>query len=84
MCDRKGLLFGLFLGGLAGMVAGMLLAPERGEDTRQKLREQARTSAEEFSVRLKDGAQDFVRMARDRTPGGSESEYSAGEHELEI
>lgn len=86
MCDRKGLLCGLLLGGLAGLAAGMLVAPERGEDARRKLREQARTSAEEFAVKLKDGAEDIMHVARDHIPTedgptekpGEEQEFEVG------
>lgn len=30
-------LFGLILGGMAGVVAGLLLAPDSGEETRRKV-----------------------------------------------
>lgn len=51
-------LFGLVLGGLAGYLAGVLSAPQSGEDTRQELSGRAielRERAGETASRVRDG-----------------------------
>lgn len=57
--DRKGgsFTFGLLAGGLIGLALALLLAPERGEETRSRVRSQAGPLAE----RVKDTVQSAVR-----------------------
>lgn len=69
------LFVGMMLGGVMGFVAGLMVAPESGEDTRDRLREQARTmaeefreGAEEFTVKLKDGAEEVMRRSQENLP----------------
>lgn len=50
----KGLLKTLSLGGLLGLVAGLLFAPQKGEDSRKKLREAIEKGKEKFQE-LKEG-----------------------------
>lgn len=43
----------LFAGALVGAAAGVLLAPEKGEDTRKKLKEQGSRIAEKVNEALR-------------------------------
>jgi hypothetical protein len=44
--DRTGLLVGLLVGAVAGMALGMLLAPKRGGETREMLRQRIASGTE--------------------------------------
>ena len=47
-----GFLTGLFLGGLAGAITALLLAPQSGEETRQQLQERAVKISEDAADRF--------------------------------
>lgn len=42
------LLRGLTIGGILGFIAGLLFAPERGEETRKKVKEMVEKGKEKF------------------------------------
>lgn len=46
--DRKKFLAGMFVGGLLGTVAGVLLAPKSGEETREDLKSAAKDAKEKL------------------------------------
>ncbi len=57
-------LAGLILGAAAGVVAGLLLAPEKGSVTREKLKKKAQDFSEEFEGKAKEfskKAEDFAK-----------------------
>ena len=55
MKDDKGkVIFSLIAGATAGIVAGLLLAPETGDDTRSNLRKSVSKWSDGLSKRLKD------------------------------
>jgi gas vesicle protein len=55
MKDDKGkVIFSLIAGATAGIVAGLLLAPETGDDTRSNLRESAKKLGGDLSKLVKD------------------------------
>jgi gas vesicle protein len=49
-----GFFAGLFLGGVAGAVTALLLAPRSGEETRQQLQEQARKLTDQTTATVED------------------------------
>jgi gas vesicle protein len=49
-----GFFAGLFLGGVAGAVTALLLAPKSGEETRQQLQEQARKLSDQTTATVED------------------------------
>ena len=75
MSETKDFVVGFLVGGLVGLGAGILLAPDSGENTRNRIKLQAqnvagdvRDSASEFTIRLKDGAEDAMRRAGAEDP----------------
>ncbi len=75
MSDNTNFVVGVLVGGLVGVAAGLMLAPDSGEKTREKLKEQAkvvaddvRDSAGEFTIRLKDGAEEVMKKASSKIP----------------
>lgn len=50
---------GIFAGGLGGFLAGLLLAPQRGEESRQQLKQKA----EEVTERVKRMSEDLKQKA---------------------
>ncbi len=42
MSDTTDFLLGMVIGGVLGFAAGLMVAPESGDETRQKLKEQAK------------------------------------------
>lgn len=50
------LVAGLFIGAAAGLIAGVLFAPDKGTETRRKIADKAG----DFTDELKDGFNDFV------------------------
>ncbi|MFO7941747.1 MAG: YtxH domain-containing protein [Bacillota bacterium] len=91
MSDNTNFVFGVLAGGLVGLAAGILLAPESGEKTREKLKEQARVvaddvreSAGEFTIKLKDGAEEAMKRAQSKVPYENlESSLAEAEKKLE-
>jgi gas vesicle protein len=49
-----GFLTGLFLGGVAGAVTALLLAPQSGQETRQQLQDKAMKLSEQTSATVED------------------------------
>jgi gas vesicle protein len=49
-----GFFTGLFLGGLAGAVTALLLAPQSGQETRQQLQDKATKLSEQTSAKVDD------------------------------
>jgi gas vesicle protein len=47
-CSPETVLLAFLGGAIGGMIAGILLAPKSGEDTRRELKEQARKTEEEI------------------------------------
>lgn len=56
--DGGGFLTGMIFGGIVGFVAGMVLAPRSGDETRTVLSERGQE--------LRDKADDFIAAARER------------------
>ena len=91
MSDNTNFVVGVLVGGLVGLAAGVMLAPESGEKTRQKLKEQARVvaddvrdSAGEFTIKLKDGAEEVMKRAQSQVPYETlESSLAEAEKKLE-
>lgn len=60
MQDTKGkVIFSLLAGATAGIVTGLLLAPETGDETRSGLKKSASKFSEDLSKLLKDGLSRF-------------------------
>lgn len=60
---------GLLIGSIVGVVAGVLLAPKPGDQTRAELIEQSetwRTRAEELAARVRERVGPTVEMVRER------------------
>jgi gas vesicle protein len=55
--DKTGLLVGLLAGAIVGMALGMLLAPKRGGETREMLRQRIASGMERVR-RLRRGEED--------------------------
>ncbi len=79
MTDTGDFLLGMVVGGILGFAAGLMVAPESGESTRERLRDQARSvaeefreGAEEFTIKLKDGAEEVMKRASTQMPGPEE------------
>jgi gas vesicle protein len=49
-----GFFTGLFLGGIAGAVTALLLAPQSGEETRQQIHQQARKLSDQTTATVED------------------------------
>ncbi len=62
--DNLGFIFAFVAGALCGAIAGILLAPQSGEETRKKLQEQAEKIRERGAV--------FVEKAHDLIEEGKE------------
>ncbi len=85
MSDATDFLLGMVVGGVMGFVAGLMVAPESGDETRHKLREQARVMADdfrdgagEFTVKLKDGAEEVMRRASRHIPSADDLDDKLG------
>lgn len=59
------LLAGAVIGGAMGFAAGMLLAPEKGEDTRKKVKNAIDDLTEEFSEKVEEMVDKFGDMVED-------------------
>ena len=76
MKDDKGkVIFSLIAGATAGIVAGLLLAPETGDDTRSNLRK----SVAKWAGDLSKLAQDALAKAQVPTPGHPAPDTAASE-----
>ena len=70
---------GLILGGIIGALAGLLLAPKPGEETRSRVRERTavlRQKAEELTAEARELVRDMIeegRAAASRMKAGRES-----------
>lgn len=64
---------GLFAGGLMGLVAGVLFAPQKGEETRKKLQE-AVDKAKKAGEGVKEKGEELVAKARKKIDEALESE----------
>jgi gas vesicle protein len=53
-CSPETVLLAFLGGAIGGMIAGILLAPKSGEDTRRELKEQARKTEEEIIEKAKE------------------------------
>ncbi len=85
MSDTTDFLLGMVIGGVLGFAAGLMVAPESGDETRHKLREQARIVADdfrdgagEFTVKLKDGAEEVMRRASRHMPSADDLDDKLG------
>ena len=67
-------LFGLLAGAAAGAVAGVLLAPGKGSETRRNLSNKSRETVDN----LKGKVNDFVDTVADKYLSGTESQNSGG------
>ena len=76
MADRNQFFAGLIVGAAVGAVAGLLLTPSTGKETRQIV------AARAGEVREKAGQ--FATSARERIRRGQTGEESAGDHVREI
>ena len=54
MSNDSKLLLGLIVGVAAGAVAGLLIAPSSGKETREKIKESAANFKDELDKKLKD------------------------------
>jgi gas vesicle protein len=71
-----GFLSGFFLGGLIGAGLALLLAPQRGEETREQLRERGielRGRVDEMTARAREGAGGVVARGRGAVDEGRAS-----------
>ena len=62
-----GRLKGFFTGGLLGLIAGVLVAPKKGEETRQELKvegEKLSTKAQEISKTAKEKYEEVIAQAK--------------------
>jgi len=76
MSDNGDFLAGLVIGGLLGFIAGVLLAPASGKETRGKIADktfeivdQTRETIGEVSGKVKSGVTRVVETAREKLPG---------------
>ncbi len=91
MSDTTDFLLGMVVGGILGFGAGLMFAPESGDETRQKLREQARLVAEdfrdgagEFTLKLKDGAEEVMRRTSRHMPSAEDLDEKLGAVEKKL
>ena len=76
MKDDKGkVIFSLIAGATAGIVAGLLLAPETGDDTRSNLRKSVAKWADDLSKL----GQDALAKAQGQAPGHTTPDAAASE-----
>ena len=76
MKDDKGkVIFSLIAGATAGIVAGLLLAPETGDDTRSNLRKSAAKWADDLGKLAKDA----LAKAQGQAPGHPSSDAAVSE-----
>lgn len=76
MKDDKGkVIFSLIAGATAGIVAGLLLAPETGDDTRASLRK----SASKWAGDLSKFAKDTLAKAQGQAPGHTNPDAAISE-----
>ncbi|HBT20836.1 MAG TPA: hypothetical protein DEA47_05705 [Peptococcaceae bacterium] len=75
MSDNGDFLAGLVIGGLLGFIAGVLLAPASGKETRSKIAdktfeivEQTKETIGEVSGKVKSGVTRVVETAREKLP----------------
>jgi gas vesicle protein len=76
MTTRNKLLLGIVGAAAAGVIVGLLLAPEKGKDTRKKIKKTAGEWAESLSHlwdKGKKAADDFVDEAKDKVRQGRSS-----------
>lgn len=91
MSDTTDFFLGVLVGGVLGFAAGLMFAPESGDETRRKLREQAKIVAEdfrdgagEFTVKLKDGAEEVMRRASQHVPSAEDIDDKLGAVEKKL
>ena len=78
MKDDKGkVIFSLIAGATAGIVAGLLLAPETGDDTRSNLRKSAAKWAGDLSKLANDT---LAKVQGQATPSSTNPDASVNEH----
>lgn len=78
MNDSGKIFAGFFLGMAAGVAAGLLLAPDSGENTRKKIANKAGTWADDASERLSSSIDRATQLANDLAKRSQETakEYS--------
>lgn len=63
--------FAALTGALAGGVAGILLAPEKGEDTRKKLNKEAQKAREELNDLVEKGKDTVEDLKKEKAKNNS-------------
>ncbi len=84
-------MFGVLVGGVLGFAAGLVVAPDKGEETVRSFRQQAqavaeefRDGAEEFSLKLKDGAEEIMHRAAQNAPSSEQVDKTLSEIEARL
>jgi gas vesicle protein len=73
MQDTKGkVIFSLLAGATAGIVAGLLLAPETGDETRSGLKKSASKLSDDLSKLFKEGLSRVSTLKSDAAPASEE------------
>jgi len=88
VADNGDFLAGLVIGGLLGFVAGVLLAPASGKETRDRIAdktqdvvEQTRETVGEVSSKIKEGVTKIVETAKEKLPDSCGEEAAEAEQE---
>lgn len=92
MADKGDFLTGLVIGGFLGFVAGIMLAPASGSETRETIADKTQTavketreSVEEVSEVVKENVTKVVDLVKERLPEGREDEKQVkGKFEEEL
>jgi gas vesicle protein len=81
MADKGDFLTGLVIGGFLGFVAGIMLAPASGSETRETIADKTQTavketreSVEEVSEVVKENVTKVVDLVKERLPEGRDGE----------
>ena len=80
--ENAGKLIGaLVLGAVIGAACGILLAPDKGTETRKKLFNVAKDLADDLKEKVKDSANKFKDMAEERVDEFSKNAKSKMDHQ---